>query len=428
MDKPVAIQSSNSHRSTSGSWRGRLIATLIVLAVASLVVLLALTPQVKEPLPEIAPTPVNVVVKTITPLPELPDTLTLSAVVEPENVVRVAAEVAGRVERYGVRQRALQWRARDFPAGETIEEGEPIEVGAPLIHLNQDLLQAAFDRAQAQYQYDESEYERITDLFERGVTSKTEFDSARTRREVSRAAFEEAARSLERTTIVSPLAGFLNRLTIEPGEYVSPGDVVAEIVQLDRVKVVVDIPERDVHYMHIGDRAVVLARSPEDIELSGEIRYLSELADDQTRTSRMEISVDNRDHLLRSGQIVRARLTRRVLRDVIMIPLGAVIPLEEGRVVYIVNDSHAERREITLGLIEGRDVQVLSGLQTGDQLITAGHRYVGPGQLVQVIERDGARIEPEPAATQPVESSADDSQPSTSQPVKTDSEQGNNIP
>lgn len=385
MGESVSHNAWNQYGRARRTWVGRLIAALLVMAAAGVVVLLLLTPAPPKPAPEVAPTPVNVAVRMIEPLSELIDTLTLSAVVEPEVVVRVAAEVAGRVERYGLRERALQWRGREFPAGRTIAEGEPVEAGEILIHLNRELLQAAYDRAKAQYEYDEREYRRIADLFEREVTAKTEFDTARTRRDISRAALDEAERSLERTTIFAPTDGFLNRLAIEPGEYAVPGQNVAEIVALSRVKVAVDVPESEVHHLRVGDRAVVLARSPDQLELGGEIRYISELADTETRTSRVEIVVENPEHVLRSGQIVRARLTRRVLKDVIMIPLGSVIPLEEGRIVYVVNDDHAVRREVTLGLIEGREVEILEGLQAGDRLIVAGHRYVGPGQLVTVV-------------------------------------------
>lgn len=392
------------------TWVGRSIAALLVLAAAGVVVLLFLIPAPPKPAAEVAPTPVNVVVRMIEPLPELIDTLTLSAVVEPEVVVRVAAEVAGRVERYGLRERTLQWRGREFPAGRTIAEGEPVEAGETLIHLNRELLQAAYDRAKAQYEYDEREYRRIADLFEREVTAKTEFDTARTRRDISRAALDEAERSLERTTIFAPRDGFLNRLMIEPGEYAVPGQNVAEIVALSRVKVAVDVPESEVHHLRAGDRAVVLARTPEQLELAGEIQYISELADTETRTSRVEIVVENPEHVLRSGQIVRARLTRRVLKDVIMIPLGSVIPLEEGRIVYVVNDDHAVRREVTLGLIEGREVQVLEGLQAGDRLIVAGHRYVGPGQLVTVVSdiaASGSGVVEAPADSRTTKSATD---------------------
>lgn len=360
-------------------------AGLIALGVVG-VVLVARMPAASTPLPPSDVTPVNVKVWRVAPRPELPDTFDLTAVVEPEQIVKVSAEVAGRIERRAERVGALTWRGRDYPQGATLAEGEPIAAGEPIVYLNKDLLQARHDRAAAQFDYDEREFRRIQDLFERGSTSKTELDDARTRRDVSKAALDEVLRELERTTVTAPVSGILNRLPMEVGEYAGPGDVVAEIVVMDRVKVVVDIPERDVHFLKVGDAVTIVALAPEERSLTGRITYINAVADPGTRTTRIEVLVDNYGHLLRSGQIVRARLTRRVLRDVIMIPLGSVIPLERGRAVYVVRDGKAERRDVELGVIKGRDVQVLSGLAAGDQLIVEGHRYVGPGQPVKIVE------------------------------------------
>lgn len=360
-------------------------AGLIALGVVG-VVLVARMPPASSPLPPTELAPVNVKTCRVTPVPELPDTFDLTAVVEPERVVRVSAEVAGRIERRAERVGALTWRGRDYPQGAVLDEGEPIAAGEPILYLNKDLLEARRDRVAAQFDYDEREFRRIQDLFERGSTSKTELDDARTRRDVSKAALDEVVRELERTTVVAPVSGILNRLPIEVGEYAGPGDVVAEIVVMDRVKVVVDIPERDVHFLKVGDGVTIVALAPDERSLTGRITYINAVADPGTRTTRIEVLVDNYGHLLRSGQIVRARLTRRVLRDVIMIPLGSVIPLERGRAVYVVRDGKAERRDVELGLIKGRDVQVLSGLSVGDELIVEGQRYVGPGQPVRVVE------------------------------------------
>lgn len=356
----------------------------LIAVVAAVVVLIALMPAPgpSERPPEIVP--VNVRTMVVKALPELADTIDLTAVVEPEAVVRVAAEVPGRIERYGVRGEELAWRGRVFPVGASVAEGEPIIAGEALVHLNTDLLQARYDRAAAQAEYDEREFRRIQNLFEAGTTSRTELDDARTRRDVSRASLEEAARELERATIVAPLSGVLNRLPMEVGEYATPGDTVAEIVQTDIVKVLVDVPERDVPTLKTGATVQIVAAAPEDGELDGRITYIDALADRATNTTRVEVTVDNRAGRLRSGQIVRARLTRRVLTDVIMIPLACVIPLEDGKAVYVAEDGRAARRDVELGLIKGRDIRVLRGLQPGEQLIVEGHRYVGPGQPVNV--------------------------------------------
>lgn len=376
-----------SHAGRAGGWLGKLIPAVLVVAAAALVGFVALMPSDTVPLPSSEVPPVNVRVQPVRALPELADTFDLTAVVEPNRVVRVAAEVDGRIEKVGFRQREIVWRGRLLPAGAPLREGEPIFRGDPIVHLNKDLLQARFDRARAQFRYDESECRRISSLFEEGTASKSELDELRTRRDVSRAMLDEARAELSRGTILAPIGGIVNRLPLEVGEYAVPGDCVAEIVEIDVVKVVVDVPERDVHYMAVGQVAEIFRRKSQGGKLTGEITYISELADEQTRTTRLEIAVDNVANLLRSGQIVRVRLTRRILTDVIMIELGAVIPLENGKAVYVVNDEdRAERREIELGLIKGRRVQVLSGLEDGDRLIVAGHRYVGPHQPVTVVE------------------------------------------
>ena len=86
--------------------------------------------------------------------------------------------------------------------------------------------------------------------------------------------------------------------------------------------------------------------------------------------------------------IVRAQISRRTIRNAIMIPLSSIIPLEEGRSVYVISENRAERRDVELGIIRGTQAQVVSGLQVGDILVVAGHRQIGPGQLVNVVKSD----------------------------------------
>ena len=210
----------------------------------------------------------------------------------------------------------------------------------------------------------------------------------RPRNSINQAQLEQARVRLERTRIVAPLAGTLNNLLVEEGEYVTsmPPVVVAEIVDTSVVKVVVDVPERDLPFLTLGDQAEVMA----DLKgrrqtLTGTITFISELADLRTRSTRLEITLPNQEDLLHSGRIVQVRLTRQILRDAILIPLLAVIPMEEGRAVYVVEASKAQRRTVELGIIRGDRVQVRSGLRPGDQLIVAGHRFVAPGQDVAVV-------------------------------------------
>jgi len=382
--------SETSQRPAGGSARSgakKAIALLIVLGGLGAigVLALALPSRSRDDAPT-DPPPVNVEIETVRPDARMPDEFILHGVVAPNRTVLVAAEVSGQIETVGSRASDLNFGGKTYTKGQVLCEGEPIAKGDCIVVLNTDLLQAEHDRAKAQAEYDAREYARMLDLHERNVAGRQELDEAKTNMEMSKAALVLAAEKLKRTKIIAPISGILNDLPQEVGQFVGVGTCVAEIVDIDTVKVIVDVSEKDVHYLKVGDEAEVLIDPLGDARTTGEIAFISQLADEQARTTRVEISVPNEERLLRSGQIVRARLVRRILKDAIMIPLGAVIPLENGKVVYTVEDNRAHRRdvEVDLGFIRGVRIHVLRGLSGGEQLIVSGHRYVGDGQEVVI--------------------------------------------
>jgi membrane fusion protein (multidrug efflux system) len=303
--------------------------------------------------------------------PQLADTFDLPAVVEPNQVVKVAAEVAGRVERVPV------------------NEGSIVHAGDLLIQLNADLVRPQFEIAKAQVDRDQIEFDRMTGLFKQNAAPRRDLDNATTQLAISKAQLEEVRARLDRTRILAPIRAVLNNVLVEEGEYVQAGTTVAELVDTDIAKVVVQVPERDIAFFAAGQKAEIFADvKGQEKSLVGTLTFISELGDQQTHSTRMEITVENKQRLLRSGQIVRARLTRQILQDAILIPLLAVIPMEDSKAVYVANSSEAQRREVELGIIKGDRIQVTRGLTPGDRLIIAGHRFVAPGQKVNVVSEN----------------------------------------
>ena len=352
-----------------GSWlRRNTVKAIIVLVVIGILLAVSKIPKKDRQVPPTEAPPVNVSVMTVTAEPQLPDTFRLPAVVEPNRVVTIAAEVAGRIEHIGPKK------------------GDTVSAGDLLIELNADLLRPQFEMAKTQVEFNEIEFERMENLVKENATARRDLDNAKTQRDISKAQLVEIQARLDRTQISAPLSGVLNNLLVEEGEYVDPGVPVAEIVETDPVKAVVEIPESDVGFFTVGDKAEVLADiKGEEKLLVGELIFISELADPQTRSTRVEISLENKERLLRSGQIVYVLLTRRILKEAILIPLLAVIPMEEGKAVYVVNSTQAQRREVELGIITGDRVQVTGGLKPGDRLIVSGHRFVAPEQTVNIV-------------------------------------------
>jgi membrane fusion protein (multidrug efflux system) len=351
------------------SWllRNTVKAVIIIVAVAVLTVIMKM-PAKKREVPVTEAPPVNVEVMTVTAEPRLADTFYLPAVVEPNRIVTIASEVSGRIE--------------SIP----LEEGCKVKAGDLLVKLNTDLILPEFDSARAQVKRDQIEFDRMTNLSKENAATQRDLDNATSQLAISKARFEGISARLERTSILAPTNGVLNDLLVEEGEYVEAGNPVAQVVDVDTVKVVVEIPERDVSFFSIGGKAQVFANTRDSNEpLTGTITFISELADPRTRSTRTEITLNNKQRLLRSGQIVKVRLTRRILKDAIMVPLLAVIPMEDSKAVYVVNSSEAKRREVEIDIIRGDQVRIKSGLEPGDKLIIAGHRFVAPGQKVNIV-------------------------------------------
>ncbi len=365
--------------------------------------------------------PERVRVVEVQPVDQLADTLVLNGEVEPNAVVRIAAEVPGRIERLGTLAASPQ-----DAGGEPIDEGDPIRAGQVLMELNKELIQTEYDQALAQWKFAKAEYERVSEVHRQGAASDLELDNARTTLLVAKANLNNAAARLERCTITATIGGVLNHLPVEVGEYVSPGQPVAELVDNSTAKIVVAVPERVVGSLRVGQEQEIFTMDEPPASITGRITFIGELADPAARTTPVEITVPNTfdgdepasaarswegRRRFRSGQIVKVRLTQRVLQDVILIPLSAAIPTETGYVVYVVDpsspadepnaverptlaDGVARRRSIEIGLIKGTQVQVTEGLLAGDLLVFDGHRKVGPGQSVRIVERAVGTVNP----------------------------------
>jgi len=354
---------------TNNGWlRRNIIKVVIILVAIAILTTIMKMPAKKQEAQVTEAPPVNVTVMTVKAEPQLADTFDLPAVIEPNRIVTVSSEVSGRIEHI------------------PMEEGSKVKVGDLLVKLNTDLILPDFESAKAQVERDQIEFDRMTNLSKENAATQRDLDNATSQLAISKARLEGISARLERTSILAPINGVLNDLLVEEGEYVDAGNPVAQVVDTDTIKVVVEIPECDIAFFSVGGKAEIFDNTRDQNEpLVGTITFISELADSKTRTTRTEITLNNEKRLLRSGQIVKVRLTRRILKDAILIPLLAVIPMEDGKVVYVVNSSQAIRREIMFDIIKGDQVRITSGLEPGDKLIIAGHRFVAPGQKVNIV-------------------------------------------
>jgi membrane fusion protein (multidrug efflux system) len=308
---------------------------------------------------------VAVGIETVQPRP-MRDALTLVGNTEAMNDVSVSAELAGQVEWIG-------------PA-----EGERVKAGQPVVKVDHAQRLAALGRAEAACALASERAQRRLELFRADVISKEELDQAATEQTLAQQDLSEARTASEKGVIKAPIAGVVNVLHVDPGEYVGEGDPVLEIVSVDRIKVVVRMPEMDVRFIAKGQPVAVGVDAYPGERWQGVVDYVSYKADQDTKTFAVRVVVDNPDTRIRPGMIARAEFKRRIIPDAVTVPLFALRDEGGERILFVEEEGKAHARTVTLGVVEGDRVQVLSGLCAGERAIVSGWNLVEEGMAVTV--------------------------------------------
>lgn len=278
-------------------------------------------------------------------------------------------------------------------AGETVAQINPREARAAV-----EQAQAQVESAEAQYELAEDSYQRQEPLYRDSIISAAEFESVRSERAQARAALAQARASLSQaeeqlanTRIVTPFDGTVEERLMEPGEQVSPADLVVRVVNTERVRVQAGVPERYVNDLEVGTRVRVRARSAALDERTGRIIFVGNTINPESRTFPIEVEISNEDGRLKPEMVVNLFVTREEIDDALVIPRSAVSRDEEGLDVYTVThqDSFAvvDIQPITLGPTSGNRAVVRSGLDAGQEVVVVGQTDVAEGDTVDVVQR-----------------------------------------
>ena len=316
----------------------------------------------------------------ILPIP-FTDLLVLPGTVVADREIELASKMAGVVKWIGP------------------QEGSRIKKGAKLLQVDMKSFEAGVTEAQARYEQALKDFTRTERLYHEQIMSKMQYDSAKTKLDTTKAALDLATVNLRDGTLYSPISGILDRLNIDPGEYINPGQTVMTIVDIDRVDIELPIPEKDILYFEKGQEVrISMSQSGQEecgmkAEYSedsgcrvfqGTIDFISLSADESTRTYTIKVGVDNSKRVLRPGMIVRAHLVRRQMEDAIAVPFFTIIDHEFGKSVFVVEDGIAREKPIKYGAFQKGLVEIRNGLKPGERLVIVGQRNLVDGQKVDV--------------------------------------------
>jgi membrane fusion protein (multidrug efflux system) len=280
--------------------------------------------------------------------------------------VKVAANTSGRVEWIGLR------------------EGQEVQKGDLLAKIEVSALKASLEHARAAYKLANDLYERRRRLYENKIIAKEEMDQSETQRKLAAADLAQVKVRYNHGFPKSPITGVINHLYLDVGEYADTGKPIADIVNIDKIKINVRVPELDVRYVKKGQMTPIKIDAFADRTIIGTVEFVAYKADPATKTFLVRSVIDNSGQDIRPGMIGRVAFVRREIPDAIAAPLFAIVDKGGERIVYVEKDGVAESRVVSIGVIEQDRVQITSGLQFGDHLIVRGHTEVEDGMQVIV--------------------------------------------
>ena len=278
--------------------------------------------------------------------------------------VQVAANTSGRVEWIGFR------------------EGQKVNQGDLLAKIDVAALKATLKHAEAAYQMASELWERRKRLYENKIIAQEEFDQSATQLKLAAADLEQVKVRYNHGFPKSPIDGIINHLYLDVGEYADMGKPIADIVNIDKIKINVWVPELDIRYVQMGQKTPLKIDAFADRTLMGTVEFVAFKADSATKTFLVRSIIDNPAHDIRPGMIGRVAFVRRLIPDAVVAPLFAIVDKGGERIVFVEKDGLAESRVISIGVIEGDRVQITSGLNVGDHLIVRGHTEIEDGMKV----------------------------------------------
>lgn len=342
------------------SMSGWVLGGVLVLLIAGIAVLVAAGKRPEEIVAAAANAAVPVSTHTVRP-GDIAETVTYSSRIEPESDVLLAVEQSGRIV----------WLGAD--------KGDEIAAGQPLLLIDSRNHTSAVERAEVQLRQAENDLQRWDELRKAGSVSQSDFEGIVTRRDLARIAAGEARVELSKCTLRAPAAGIVQDRMLDVGEFASPGLPAFRLAALDRVKVVAEIPERDVFALQDGQRVPFVVDALGGAVYTGRIGHVATAADPHSNTFRTEIVADNPGHTMRPGLIARVTILRRTLRGALAVPLQALIPVKGQYVAYVVEAGHAVRRVVKIDAIVDTTAVVSEGLLAGDRVVTDGQRLLADG-------------------------------------------------
>ncbi len=270
----------------------------------------------------------------------------------------------------------------------SVDEGQFVQQGKLLARMEYQTLEADVKSAAANLKKLETDKARYENLVKTGGVTQAQLDEVNLNYTNGEARLINAQERLKDTYLIAPFAGYVNKRFIENGQYIASGKEAFEIVDLTKMKMVVNVTENQVLRVNQARQIKVSADVYPDINYEGSVKFVGATADINLNFP-VELQITNiKDRPLRGGMFGRATFEFPASETSLVIPRAALLGSIESAQVYVVSGDSVMLRSITIGKLFSNNVEVLNGLNEGEKVVTSGQINLTEGAKVRILNEN----------------------------------------
>ncbi|WP_446831402.1 efflux RND transporter periplasmic adaptor subunit [Candidatus Foliamicus sp.] len=269
------------------------------------------------------------------------------------------------------------------------DEGQSVREGTVLVELDSREIRADLDLAEANLRERRSRYGRLETLAASQVVSEVELEEIQAQLQVAEAQVNSARARLEDTNIRAPFTGEVGLRRVSVGGLVQPNTVITTLDDTAVMKLEFSVPEEYLGVVQEGLDILAAAAAWPGRMFTGTVVGVDSRVDPMTRSLAVVALMPNEDRALKPGMFLQVDISRR-RENVVLAPEAALVPRQGRQFVYVVSEGRAEERQVTLGSRRPGQVEIMAGLEPGEQIVTQGVQRMRDGLPVRMAGASAA--------------------------------------
>lgn len=269
-----------------------------------------------------------------------------------------------------------------------VKEGDHVKKGQTLAELDAKVLKQSMEEVKIQLDFATNLYNKQKSLWDKNIGSEVQYLTAKNNMESLQKRYATLQDQVNLSKITAPISGTIESIPFKVGQLISPGmpGAAIRVVNMSRVKVVADLSESYAPRLKNGNETIVVL--PDfGKELRSKLSFTSRYIDPVNRTFRIETRLNSNDIEFRANMIALMKINDYTSEKAMVLPVSVVQKSQQGQFVLVAvqrGDSYvAAKKMVTQGNIYNGSVEILSGLETGDRVITTGYQNLKEGQTVK---------------------------------------------